>query len=335
MKLHLALDSGAFSLWAKFTKGKKGKESFAFFSSQEFDDFKVQYTRWLSQHGFSFDFCATLDVIFAPDLSYQLWCVLRKSLPEEKIKLLPVVHYGEDCSWVQRYLDAGADYLGLGGMAGGTVSYTSYRPWVSQMFRYIPKDVKVHGFAVTGYDALRSHPWYSVDSTSPVLTSANGSIVLPGSGKQRLYQFSVSRTSSGEHHLANLGDVEKTTVARFLKQYDMSLDDVSGQNYMNRYLCNYLTLNKMAEKLGVRYYLSGCPGRLDNFYDLLRKNPAAPAEFNYLGSYFYLNYMTELRKIDVSQTTSTETRKPSSTQPRLRSRIKAPLLRSRPRVRFQ
>jgi len=85
---------------------------------------------------------------------------------------LPCFHFGEPVEFLQYYVK-NYDYLAMG-VAGNTG--TKLIPWLDECFsKYIcdnkgfPK-VKVHGFAVTSLQLMLRYPWFSVDSTSWVVT---------------------------------------------------------------------------------------------------------------------------------------------------------------------
>lgn len=103
-------------------------------------------------------------------------------LPKEKV--IPVYHRGEDPKWLDRYLDFGVDYIGIGQAVafGGKVDQ---KAWLRENLwpRVLNNDgtlkVKTHGFAITSFDLMKFMPWHSVDSTSWLKQAAYGVVYVP------------------------------------------------------------------------------------------------------------------------------------------------------------
>lgn len=98
------------------------------------------------------------------------------------LKPLPVFHIGEDFKWLQRLLDDGERYIGLGGMAKAKQDVR--RKWLDKVWTVLSDDqgrplVKVHGFGLTAVEHLKRYPWYSVDSTAWALAGGYGIVFVP------------------------------------------------------------------------------------------------------------------------------------------------------------
>jgi len=159
-KINLFLDSGAFS--AK-TQGVS-------IDIQE-------YIQFIKQHEHILEIYANLDVIGSTEGTWQNQMIMEKA----GLKPLPVFHYGTDIKWLQRYLRKGYDYIALGGM----VKTPNLVSWLDNLWKEylvdengMPK-LKVHGFGMTSLNLMLRYPWYSVDSTSWVVTGRLGSIYIP------------------------------------------------------------------------------------------------------------------------------------------------------------
>jgi len=185
MELHkpcsMFLDSGVFSLLNK----SQAAQNDEFFDTDEFYLYMDEYSRFVGKYGHMFDVIANVDVIGNPKLTYRNQKYLEKRL--KKKTPLPVVHFGTDTKWVQKYMDEGYKYLALGGLAkvAVTLPQDHILKWIDNVFevicdnkKRIPK-IKVHGFGVTSFRIMRRYPWYSVDSTSWTLTAGFGSILVP------------------------------------------------------------------------------------------------------------------------------------------------------------
>lgn len=101
-------------------------------------------------------------------------------LPEDKV--LPVYHHGDDLKWLKKYLDRGAGYLGLGGIARTKASERAR--WLASLRPYLlnkdgsPK-VRTHGLGVTDVAVLAEWPFHSVDSSSWSMAAAMGTVYVP------------------------------------------------------------------------------------------------------------------------------------------------------------
>jgi len=179
-EVSLFLDSGAHSLYTKKVINKYHKEGYSFYDTDEFWKYVDDYADFVKKHIKYLDIYANVDVIFNPELS---WKVL-KYLEKKGLKPLPVVHYGSDLKWLKKHIDEGYDYIGIGGI-GQEVDVNTYYIWADRVFDKICDTekrlpiVKTHGFAVTSVKLLFAYPWYSVDSTSWVLTGRFGSVYVP------------------------------------------------------------------------------------------------------------------------------------------------------------
>jgi hypothetical protein len=160
--ISLFLDSGAFSA---FTQGVA-------IDIQE-------YISFIREHEVHLEVYANLDVIGDPAGTWRN----QQIMEEAGLKPLPCFHYGEDPRWLKRYLARGYDYIAFGGMV--PISTADLQPWLDTLYReYIcgpdglPR-VKVHGFGLTSLRLMMRYPWYSVDSTSWVMTGRMGSVYVP------------------------------------------------------------------------------------------------------------------------------------------------------------
>lgn len=164
-KVDLFLDSGAFSAWSK---------------DVEIDiDAYIQFVKDNEEY---IDTYVNLDIIGDPIGTYKN----QKYMESRGLNPLPVFHTNfEEHKWLKKYLEEDYDYIGLGGMAGGTVTKEKLVVKLDFLWsRYLtdkngyPK-VKVHGFGLTSLSLMLRYPWYSVDSTSWVMTSRFGSVYVP------------------------------------------------------------------------------------------------------------------------------------------------------------
>lgn len=162
MKPSVFLDSGAYSAFTKKIK----------IDIDEYITFIKRYEKYLEVY-------SVLDDINDPVVTYQN----QKYMEKQGLKPLPCFHYGEDIYFLKKYLKDDYKYLALGGMV--PVSNPNLKIWLNNLFlNYLTNKegypiIKVHGFGLTGVDLLVRYPWYSVDSTSWVMTGRFGAVFVP------------------------------------------------------------------------------------------------------------------------------------------------------------
>ena len=232
----LFLDSGAFSCWN---------------SGATID--VTQYRQFCVDHP-GITYYVNLDVIpGSPNMNirrtpemieeacrqgWKNYMYLVRALPIEKV--IPVFHRGEDFKWLERYLDFGTPYIGIG-LSGalGTVTVEK-RDWVEEIKKYVFDSagkpiVKTHGFAVTAWEMMLAMKWHSVDSASWVRQSAYGTVYIP---KVRGGEFfygqapfllncspkSPSRDDR-QKHITTLSPTLKSQVMQYLETLKMPLGD--------------------------------------------------------------------------------------------------------------
>ncbi len=175
------LDSGAHSLYTIHIISKQHKDGYAFYESKEFWEYVDSYAKFVKRKKDQIEYYANVDVIFNPELSWKVQKYLEK---EHKLSPIPVIHFGTDLKWVKKHLDAGYDFIGLGGL-GQEATRTAYIKWADSVYNLLcPKPkrlplVKTHGFAMTSYQLMVRWPWFSVDSASWVKAGAYGFIFVP------------------------------------------------------------------------------------------------------------------------------------------------------------
>lgn len=160
-EISIFLDSGAFSA---FTKG----------ISINIQD----YIKFIKDNREGITLYANLDVIGDAEGTWRN----QQIMEEAGLIPLPCFHLGEEWLYLERYVKE-YDYIALGGVAQAK-NKDSLMSWLDKCWEIIcdkdgwPK-TRVHGFAVTSLGIMFRYPWFSVDSTSWVLTGRFGSIYVP------------------------------------------------------------------------------------------------------------------------------------------------------------
>ncbi len=174
-KFRFFLDSGAYSAWSKGT-----------------DIDLDEYCAFIKHNIELIEAYACLDVIpgkpgraaspaekiAGAEATWKNFLYMR----DEGLDPLPVFHYGEPWKYLDRMLEYGCGYIGIGGLVG--VPSRDRRAWLDDLFlRLCDKDgyptVKTHGFGMTALVLMFRYPWHSVDSTYWIKTTANGGVFLP------------------------------------------------------------------------------------------------------------------------------------------------------------
>ena len=142
--LRIVADSGAFSM---LTQGKHVDPD--------------AYYAWLADNAAHFVWAAALDVIGDDAATWTNW----RNGPHH---LVPTVHYGAPPATLDRYADAGATLVGLGGMVARRGEHDRLLRWATGMFRHARNHhphLRFHGWGVSHPRLLASLPWWSTDTS--------------------------------------------------------------------------------------------------------------------------------------------------------------------------
>lgn len=231
MGLDLFLDSGAFTAFTK-------KETIPVEAYAEF----VKSTRpyW--------SVCSSLDVIGQGDEAAAASYRVMRELHGLGADVIPVFHVREPDAWLEKYIAEGHEYIAIGGMVPESTAWLMDRLdglWGTIMTRKdgSPK-LKVHGFGLTVFSLMFRYPWFSVDSTSWLMTGVYGACVLPTPrGIKRVFFSAESpqaRKIEGWHyHALTLvpNDPRRKEVDRILERYGVTAEQC-GETYQYRDMVN-------------------------------------------------------------------------------------------------
>lgn len=124
-----------------------------------------EYARYLQAWGPQLHLMANLDEIgHTADSAEASWRNWRTLTEAYGLDVLPVMHIGEPLEVLDRYLDTGAQYLALGGLT--TTPWRVGAAWLTQAFIRARGRAVFHGFGVSGWEAQRNLPWFTVDHSS-------------------------------------------------------------------------------------------------------------------------------------------------------------------------
>lgn len=256
MSIDIMLDSGAYSAWSR----------------GEHIDIN-EYIEFCFEHQHDLFIPVNLDVIpgrmgkkptkqeidDAAQTGFNNWQMML----DYGLDPMPVFHIGEDIKWLDAYLESGASYIGLGGIA--KASSTVRKEWLDNVFNYLCGDapyckVKIHGFGVTSIPMIYRYPWYSVDSTAWSQTGGFGGITIPAKNPDGSWDYSnmtkVGISDGGDtgiakaqqaRHFKNLGKAHQNHVFEFIEHCGVKAE-APEKNYLGRALINTAYFVKMEEE---------------------------------------------------------------------------------------
>jgi hypothetical protein len=220
--------------------------------SKEFYEYLELYASFIHKYSKGMDYYATVDVIYSPELSWKSYKFL---VNECGINPVPVIHNNTALKWVEKYIEAGCEFIGLGGL--GQVSMKAhYYDWADGVYNMLCDNpdrlpcVRTHGFAMTSFELLCRYPWWSVDSSSAYKSAGNGSIFVPHKRNGKFifdlrnkdnypYVMNVSHRSSaivkGGRHLVKMTKSERSILSEWLKEIDVPLGAMGDNNEVSEY----------------------------------------------------------------------------------------------------
>lgn len=235
-KMELFLDSGAFSA---HTQG---------------DEIKIEdYARFIHENGKHFSVMANLDDI--GDTGPKSWANYQWLL-KEKCFVFPVHHAADEDRYLEMILDQlepGVGFMALGGLVGA--SRVVLRTWLDKMWSKFltnkdgtPK-VRVHGFGLTDTELMVRYPWYSVDSSSWVMTGIFGGCLFREG--DRFYKVTFSNDSPDKFnvngwHYSTLVPAQKKRVEAWLEHHGVTADQLA-RHYSFRHLVNARTFTEIED----------------------------------------------------------------------------------------
>jgi len=178
------------------------------------------------------------DLIEAPIISWDNYLYMEKRVKQPE-KILPVFHQFEKFKHFETMVNYGVPYIGIS--PSNEISVSQKIPWINECFKIIEKsgrtDVKIHAFGMTSLNVLEMYPFYSADSTSWLMTSANGAIM-----SKYGTIFVSERGIQDRKHIFNLSKETQLEIERYVNSLGYNLKDLS-ESYKERSNFNitYLT----------------------------------------------------------------------------------------------
>lgn len=252
------LDSGAYSAW---TKG----------SVIDIDEY-CAFIRANIEH---IDVYPCLDVIPGKPGAYNATEKERDEAAEatwrnylymvgEGLDPIPVYHYGEGMQHLERMLDYGCQYIGIGGLVA--VPNPLRVLWLDRVFKRITNAkgeplVKTHGFGMTSVNLIFRYPWYSVDSTTWIKQTMSGNVYLPAlvgdefvfDQTPRTVVVSKDAPKRGPDCAASFSPRMRAILDRWLAMCGKTLEEVS-EHYYHRAVVNVHYFKRVSEVATVRVF---------------------------------------------------------------------------------
>lgn len=271
------VDSGAFTLFAKHVRARKGSKGqtleapglfarnadYSYYDLKPGTEFRAycdSYAAFIKKVQDAGVLVVNVDAIHNPEKTWEIQEFFEK---EHGLRPVPVVHSLSPLKWLDRYLDTGKyDLIGIGGF-GHSVPMQTYLRWTDQVFdRVCPESnknmplVRLHGFAMTAWKVLVRYPWWSVDSATWVKTSAYGILYVPQWKGKWLYdrppvQINLSAKSGSakkqkNKHIDNCAGHFKELVHRWLDYCGVKEGtvDEKGEEVERGVISHYIPRNR-------------------------------------------------------------------------------------------
>lgn len=150
----IIIDSGAFTVWNKGSGEIDIDEYLAFLNNIDHPVVGVNLDV-IPQTGSTHK-----EVHECVEKSFDNFLYLKR---KSRHQILPVYHYGEDFSVLERYMKE-TDYIGIS--PANDTHENVKRKFLGQVFKVCGTKVKTHGLGYSAYQGLFMFPFYSIDSIS-------------------------------------------------------------------------------------------------------------------------------------------------------------------------
>ena len=164
----------------------------------------------------------------APLIGWENYLYMRERVKSPD-KILPVFHQNEDFDWLVTMLETTFDgkhipYIGVS--PANDRSTKEKNEWFETVFRIIGQssnpNVMTHAFGMTSLPVLERYPFTSADSTSWIMTGANGGIMTPNG----TVVISDKQTDNPQH-ISHQTSAEIQQVKDLCKKYKFKFEDLS------------------------------------------------------------------------------------------------------------
>lgn len=192
-------------------------------------------------------------ILEAPALSWKNYLYMKDRVTSRD-KLLPIFHQGEDFKWLHNILEythsdgSHIPYIGIS--PANDKSAKEKEIFIHKCFNIIKKssnpNVKTHAFGMTSRWILEQYPFTSADSTSWLMTGANGSI-MTSYGTVLVSQNKLN----DPHHINNMSIKARENIERFVQKLGYQLEEAM-LDYRIRMCINIAYLKQWADNYEYR-----------------------------------------------------------------------------------
>lgn len=245
-QFEIMLDSGAFTAW---TKGEE----------VTLDHLIRDYSTLIDDFGFDINkiWLINLDKIPAEPgrdptpseldeaikISDDNFHILRETFGD---RIVPVFHQGESEKRLSEVCDM-ASYICVS--PRNDLGERHRRTWASEVHAKLPKGIRTHGLATTGYPMMSTIPWHSVDSATWIMLAAYGHIIY----NEKLQCVSISDDQPNKHdidkHYINISNAQKEIVVQQMEDWGFTYDGLRS-DFVERAIWNRLMMSRLYRSLG-------------------------------------------------------------------------------------
>lgn len=185
----------------------------------------------------------------APKISWDNYLYMKDKV-KTRDKLLPIFHQGEDYKWLINMLEyvhpdtnTHIPYIGIS--PSNDLPVSQKIEFIDKCFEIIKNssnpNVKTHAFGMTSLKVLEQYPFTSADSTSWIMTGANGGIMT------EIGIICVSEQQKyDKNHVLNLSEDNRKYVDNIIAKYGFNLEELS-KDYIKREIFNIAYLKNWAD----------------------------------------------------------------------------------------
>lgn len=245
--LKLFIDSGAFTAWTKDI-------------NLDVDE----YIKWINDRSDYIYLYGQIDVIpgdrikgvtkeqvkEAAEKTWQNYLYMRPKMKNPD-GLLYTFHVGEPYEYLKQALEWTDEngnhisYIALGGMVGKPIPVKEQ--FLNTCFNLIKNssnpNVKTHAFGMTSFNLLKQYPITSADSTSWIMTGANGGIMTDVG----IINVSSTKKNLSEHY-SHLDIKHQQEFNKRLEKYGFTLNELA-EDYKKRELLNIMYMQEKADNV--------------------------------------------------------------------------------------
>jgi len=213
---------------------------YSFADNKEVKEFIEKYIAFVHKYKDRFYGYVNMDIIFDPEKTWEN----QQYLESCGLDPIPVFHFGEDFSWLKKYMDK-YQYIGISGLGADIRKKQYCQSFGDRVFRFLfesGQEFKVHGFAATAFSIMTRYAWTTVDSTTWVKMPAFGRVIVPTYDPETDgFDYSkqpficvvsdrslVTKRASGVHYKYTMSEEGQKHVERFFCEAGTSPEIVGG-----------------------------------------------------------------------------------------------------------